>query len=94
MQQPIEHMYNPQAPPYGRYHDPNMPPMDMYGRYHPGGKKNRFDRRKKTHSKDSDRMFECFILANEIRVAMAHLLLANAQTFDWIVDNCEQSTDY
>lgn len=32
-------MYNPQAPPYGRYHDPNMPPMDMYGRYHPGGKK-------------------------------------------------------
>lgn len=38
-QQPLEHMYNPQAPPYGRYHDPNvMPPMDMYGRYHPGGK--------------------------------------------------------
>lgn len=30
-------MYNPQGPPYGRYHDPNMPPMDMYNRYHPGG---------------------------------------------------------
>lgn len=29
--------YNPQANPYGRYHDPNMQPMDMYNRYHPGG---------------------------------------------------------
>lgn len=43
LQQPIEHMYNPQAPPYGRYPDPNMPPMDMYGRYHPGGKKTKFN---------------------------------------------------
>lgn len=35
----MDHMaYNPQANPYGRYHDPNMQPMDMYNRYHPSGK--------------------------------------------------------
>lgn len=35
----LEHMYNPQqSQPYGRYHDPNIPPVDMYSRYHQSGK--------------------------------------------------------